>query len=120
MEWAHVYFLAQCCEAERFFEVGFNQLANTLHKRGVARNFAGMATTAGAEAVLFGSVASGKEDDLMPRGPASGAGGTAVNSCGTYGENKLSVGIYVALLDGLPALVIVFDCFHLPIRYAGI
>jgi hypothetical protein len=30
----------------------------------------------------------------------------------------LAVGIYIAAPHGLPALVIVFDDFHLPTRYA--
>jgi hypothetical protein len=79
-----------------------------------------MAAAAGAEAVLFGGVAGGEENDLMPGGSAGGARRTAVNAGGTYCEDKLSVGIYLALLDGLPALVIEFDGFHSPTRYAGI
>src|SRR5258708_784712 len=79
-----------------------------------------MATAAGAESILLGGVARGIENDPVPRGTAGGTGGTAVNAGGPHGEDKLSVGIYIALLHGLPALVIEFDCFHLPTRYAGI
>jgi hypothetical protein len=79
-----------------------------------------MATAAGAESILFGGIARRKEVDLVSRGSAGGAGGTAINAGGTHREDELAVGIHIAALHGLPALLIGIDCFHLSTRYAGI
>jgi hypothetical protein len=112
--------VAQRGEAERFFEIGFNQLADTRDHCGVRGNFARVTAAAGAEAILLGGVAGGEEGDLMARGSAGGAGGSAVNAGGPHRKDKLSVGICLAALHSLPALVVEFDSFHLPTRYAGI
>jgi hypothetical protein len=78
-----------------------------------------MAAAAGAEAILFSRVTREKESDLIPCGTARGTGRSAVNTGGTHGKDELAVGIYVALLYGLPPLLVGFDWFHLPTRYAG-